>query len=66
MLWCITYNRIKCGVPFLLFDKFFTLVRVTAHGITAFAQVKNVSTKSLDVSLPPFHSGATILHLKNS
>ena len=23
-------------------------------------------TKSLDVSLPPFHSGATIVHLKNS
>ena len=23
-----------------------------------FAQVKNASTKSLDVSLPPFHTGA--------
>ena len=34
MLWYITYDRIECGVPFLLYDKFFALVRVTAHGIT--------------------------------
>ena len=26
-----------------------------------FAQVKNFSTKSLDVSLPPFHTGATMV-----
>ena len=55
MLWYITYNRIECGVPFLLYDKFFTLVRVTAYGITV-PQVKNVSTKSLDASLPSFHT----------
>ena len=35
MLWYITYNRIECGVPFLLYDKFFiTVVRVAAHGTT--------------------------------
>ena len=35
MLWYTTYNRIECGVSFLLYDKFFTLVRVTAaHGTT--------------------------------
>ena len=40
MLWYITYNRTECGVPFLLYDKFFTLVKVTAHGTTIqFAQV---------------------------
>ena len=26
-----------------------------------FAQVKNFSTKPLDVSLPPFHAGATMV-----
>ena len=26
-----------------------------------FAQVKNVSTKSLDVSLPPFHTGSAMV-----
>ena len=61
MLWCITYNRIKCGVPFLLFH----LLGLQLMKLQ-FAQVKNVSTKSLDVSLRPFHGGATILHLKNS
>ena len=34
MLWYITYNRIESGVPFPLYDKFFTLERVTAHGPT--------------------------------
>ena len=38
MLWYITYNRIECGVPFLLYDKFFTLVRVTAGMELQFAQ----------------------------
>ena len=26
-----------------------------------FAKVKNVSTKSLDISLPPFHTGAAMV-----
>ena len=60
MLWYITNNRIESGVPFLLYDKFFTLVRVTAIELQ-FAQVKNFSTKPLDVQLPPFHTGATMV-----
>ena len=61
MLWYITYNRIECGVPFLLYDKFFTLVLGLQLIELQFAQVNNASTKSLDVSLPPFHTGATMV-----
>ena len=60
MLWYITYNRIEIEVPFLLYDKFFTLVRVTAHGITI-RPGQNLSTKPLDVSLLAFHTSATMV-----
>ena len=62
MLWYITYNRIECGVHFLLYDNFFTLVRVTAHGTNIqFAQVKNFSTKKTYHCSLSILSGATML-----
>ena len=60
MFWYITYNRIECGFPFLLYDKFFTLAGLQLIELQ-FAQVKNASTKSLDISLPRFHTGATMV-----
>ena len=55
MLWYITYNRIECGVPSFFMTSFLHLLGLQLMELQ-FPQVKNVSTKSLDVSLPPFHA----------
>ena len=57
MLWYITNNRIERGVPFPLYLHLLGLQLMELQ----FAQVKNFSIKPLDVSLPPFHTGATMV-----
>ena len=52
MEYSFTYNRIECRISFVFYEKFFTLVRA-----------KHLSTKSLDISLPHFHTGATMVEL---
>ena len=59
MLWYITYNRIECG-SFFFMTSSLNLLGLQLIELQ-FAQVKNASTKSLDVSLPPFHIGATMV-----
>ena len=62
MLWYITDNKIECGLPFFAMTSSLHLLGLQLMEFQ-FAQVKNFSTKPLDVSPPPFHTGATMVEL---